>query len=760
MMEFDVDVAPLLPADRAPRDEFADTPLVRVNQGPTASEQVAAIEEQRAQGGFPQRPREGFWGSMRGMVLGEGRQTRATKELPDIAEIGLDRFFGDSSLMNSAAVLSTYDPSEQVKILQSRYPDLQVASDEAGNVILSYQGKQALLNRPGFSAQDALRVAGTAAAFTPAARATQGAGIGYNAAKVGLQSTATQAGLEAQQATQGGDFSAGETLLAGATGAGSQALFQALVPLAQSLRGRVMPERITDGVRQQFKKYAVEMGFQPDEVSDDMIRQVLSRSQGGTPEERIGQALESEFDVPLTRGQRSLDQPQLRTEDEMTQGIRGAGAERRMRAFGDEQREAVERAGARLESELTLGADPARAPSMVREGVRSAEEMASEGVNAAYDLGRTAELSPDGFRGMLVNMRRLVRQDESFDAALPETAKVLSEIQNTLKTMRKAPEVGARLKPLTLKRLEQYRRRLNTAIESASANPADKRQVTQIKRAWDDYLDRAVEQKLFSGDPEDLADLSKAREVFAEYAKKFRQNPVRGKSGRVVDQDPAGRFIERMIDANPTDEEILNAVFGASSISKKDGVAMWRKFSSILADTDPEAMMALKGAALRRLIKTTNVNGTPQLSGSKTITEIQKAMEKSGSLMREIFTKDELDKIRRFAATVKRTQPDIDRGRSNPAGSGMTLVRQFLRIMGMGNMEPALVVTEVGAGSARAGAGSAQAGRVIRPFSKLQGAPRGSVAGAQAATASSRDRQMDMAGQATEYVRNMLRQGQ
>lgn len=755
MMEYDLDVAPFVSVNEPEIEESTDAPLVSVRRSPSAGDRVSEIEERRKEGGFPQRPQEGFINSLRGMVTGKGRETKATRSLPDVFEVGLPDFFGDRDMVNAAAVLSSYDPAEQVNILQNRYPELQVASDEAGNVILSYQGKQALLNRPGFSKQDAMRVGATAAAFTPASKAVKGAGIGYNAAKVGLQSLGTQAGLEGLQASQGGEFSTGDTALAGVTGAGSQALFQALAPLAQVVRAKFGSSKITDSVRDQFKQYAVELGISPEEVTDDVIDSVLSRSAGGTAEERVGQSLEREFGIPLTRGQRSLDQQQLRFEDELSQGVRGAGAERRMRDFGDEQRNYVERAAANLEGRMAGGTDPAKAPGMVREGVRTAEAAADEAVSAAYDIGKTAELTPGGFRGMLSGIRRAARSDPSFDVQLPQTSRILGEMQNALKTMRDAPKAGGRLKPLTLDRLEQFRRRIGTAIDATGENASDKRQLTLIKRQWDDYLDRAVEQKLFSGDPQDLSDLQDARQVFTEYAKKFRQNPKRGKSGRVVDRDPAGAFVERMVDANPTDEEILNAVFGASSINKKDGVAMWNKFSEILGDSDPEAMNALKGAALRRLIKTTNVNGQPQLSGAKTITEIQKAMEKSGTLMREIFSKDELMALRRFGLAVKRTQPDIDRGRSNPSGSGMTAVRQLLRALRLSSMEPAMVVTEVGAGSARAGAGSAQAGRVIRPFDRISSGSRAGVAGAQAASAPNRDYPADL----YQQVRGMV-QGQ
>lgn len=720
------------------------TAYVRAGDPQTPGDIVEQMEQRRSEGGFPQRPEEGFYSKLRGMVTGKGRETRATQELPALADAGISNFFGDGSLPNAMAFLSSYDPAEQVRILQQRYPDLTVSSDEAGNVLLNYNNRQVLLNRPGFSRTDAMRMGGTMAAFTPAAKTVRaGAGILNNAARVGGASLATQSGLEGLQATQGGEFSSGEVALAGASGAGAQALFQSLTPLARMLTQRMGRPRIDDGVREQFKRYAVELGFDPDDVTDGVIESVFRRTSGGTPEERIGQALEKDFQIPLTRGERSLSQPDLREEDLMRQGLRGGGAESRMTRFDQDRGRLVEEAADRLTSRVSMGSDPQQAASMVRGGVRAAERSADEAVNAMYDIGTRAELSPDGFRGMLSEIRNTLRRDTGIDVTLPETKKLLDGMGSALKTFRDAPKAGGRLKPIHLDRLEQYRRRINTAIGAAD-NPSDKRQVTQIKRMWDDYLDRAVEQKLFSGDPQDLADLKEARSAFRDYASKFRQNPVRGKSGRVVDQDPAGRFIERMIDANPTDEEIMNAVFGAADINSQTGVAMWNRFSDILAETDPEAMMALKGAALRRLIKTTNFNGQPVISGSKTITAIQKAMEKSGTLMRTIFPEDELQEIRRFASAVKRTQPDIAKSRQNPSGSGVTAMRAFRDMASRLSLDPSIImITETGSGIASGMRGGGAAARAIRPFSSLAAGSRTGVVATEAGMAEARNPVLD-----------------
>ena len=722
----------------------------------SASEQAKAIEDQRTTGKpiernsahdlyatpYPQRP-EGFYNTLRDMVTGGARQTNATRNLRSIGEVGIGPFFDDEASWGGAnttvAFMTSYRPDEQVAILSKRYPELGVRSDEAGNIILNYKGREALLNQPGFSRDDALRLGGTAAAFTPASKARQGAGVLYNMGKVGLQSLGTQAALEGQQSLAGGQFNVGDVALTGATAGGAQGLVQKLAQVLPMVFRR--SPKINDSLRGQFKKYAIELGHNPDEVTDDIIREVLAVRAGGSASENVGAALEREFGVRMTKGQRSLDEPQIRLEDEMRQGARGKTAETTMTEFEKRQYKEVQDAADRVAGQYG-GID--NTGGALRQGVQAAEKAAYEGVQASYDLvGEQATLRPDGMVRMIRSIRSSIRRNPEIDVTMPQTAKILDSMDQASKVFRKAESVGT-LKPIHVKRLEQYRQRINAAMNATGDNMSDARQVRIIRDLWDEQIASAVDNGLFSGDLEAVANLKEARALFADYASKFRVNPVRGRSGRVVDPDPAGLFIERMVSANPTDEQIVNQLFGANKINSQVGVAMLDKYRAILGSGSDE-MMAIKRAAVLRLFQYGDQGNANVLSGAKTQTALRDAMKKSGTLMRALFNEDEIDQLFRFAAMLSRTQPKVKPSNQNPSGSAMTLLRKMVPWMS-GDLTMALV--SEGAQRAAGGRGASAARESIRPLSRFASGNAPAVAVLQAASQGERGRAYDWLNEA------------
>ena len=242
-----------------------------------------------------------------------------------------------------------------------------------------------------------------------------------------------------------------------------------------------------------------------------------------------------------------------------------------------------------------------------------------------------------------------------------------------------------------------------------------------MKRAFDDYLDDAVQKALFAGDDQSLEALKNARGLFADYAKKFRAQPTRGRSGRTVDRDEAGQFIEKIIDANPTDEQIVNAVFGASGLNKGSGAAMAKRFKSILGN-DSEGWNAVRRQAFNRLIKTIKINGDDVVSGQQTLKAIDDATKNNGSLVKEIFSKEELGLIRRLALHIKRTQPDIVKSRENPSGTAQVAGKAFGDVIKrLGNAfafsgEPLLMATSSGVSVSKGFRNSSKAKNAIKPF--------------------------------------------
>lgn len=717
---------------------------------PTAPEMAASIEQQREAGGFPQGKPRGFmdaaWAMLKGdmnPVTGGRQQTQATRKLPELgSDLSLQQFLGDyapniaGGTKMAAALLTTVSPVETVQILnEATGGNLQVRPDEAGNMILSLDGREAMVNKPGMTPVDWMKLGGIALAFTPATKAATAPTIMGNALKVGAAGAGIQTGIEALQSSEGGEFSVPDIAVTAATMGGLQAIFQGIAQkLAPALRERVQNIGVTDPVRRDFLKAAQEAGFKADEVTDEMIRLAVSSADNAAPGRPIppGQALaiagEQEFGIPLTRGQRTGEQSQLAFEDRVRVDTSRPAAQRTILDFEQRQQlPAID--AARRQVEETIGVVDGRPGAVIRQGVQDAEKLAMAQYDDAISQVGPATLDASGMKGLMLSLKRTSRSME-FDKSLPKTSQVLGEVDSYVKLLNTFDGKG--LQPTTLKTIEQMRQRLNRHI-SAAENPADKRQVVLLKRQFDDYLDAAVEKALFSGDPAALEALKSSRNIFSQYAKKFRPQEIRGKSGRIVDTDQAGQFIERIISANPTDEQIVNSVFGAAGINKEAGAAMARRYASILG-RDSEGWAAVRHEAVRRLVKTYKVNSENVISGTNTLKALDDAMEKSPTLMRTLFTDGEIALIKRFAVQVKRTQPDVVKSRFNPSGSGVVIMNKVNDLISKIPLLASALGDPLTAAGANAVSGVTTAGKAraaIRPFQLPYGVKSAAVVGGE-----------------------------
>jgi len=172
-------------------------------------------------------PEPGLIDRVKEAFTGAGRETRATQELPEIQNSGvlsgLD--ISPAQMAKFSALLAvTPNAAEVGSMAKQLSPELAVAEDEKGNLILANNktGVQAVINKPGLSALDVAQGVGIGAAFSPAGRATSLLGM---AGKAGL----TQAAIEGSQAASGGEFNPGDI-------AASAALAPALPAAANLVR--------------------------------------------------------------------------------------------------------------------------------------------------------------------------------------------------------------------------------------------------------------------------------------------------------------------------------------------------------------------------------------------------------------------------------------------------------------------------------------------------------------------------------------------
>lgn len=659
-------------------------------------------------------------------VTGEANQTDQTRGLP---EFDMPFEWSKRQAKTALGMMTTFDDKDRMKVLATNYPDLTFSEDEKGNIIVdgsAYGAEKGVLNAPGVSLRDLAAVGFNVAAFTPAGRLAKG-GVLASSAKVGAGSAATQAGIDVAGQAAGrtqdvavGNIKGADVLAAAAGGAGAELVFRALGRVLPMVKERIRTQGLTKELRSELEQVARRLGISLKDYSDDALRKIANEIDDSVaPAQRLAIADELEFDIPLTRGQRSLDDAQLSFEDRARAGMFGDRSQRTMRQFELGQQEpAIQAAKQRIAGEMggEIIDAPGRAGATLGQAVREADDAAYAAVREAYDAIGDTTLNAEGMTGLLRATRRALNSVE-FDKKLPQTASILGEISSAQRQLARLEKAGARIKPADWQRIEVMRRRINAARQAADNN-VDRRQVGIVLDAFDGQIDKAVANGLFSGDVEGI---KAARAVMSRYGSLYRENARRTASGRRI-PDKAGELIQNIIYANPTDEQVVRGLFGASGVNNQFGAGIAKRLKKIVG-SDSEAWGQVKQAAFLRLLKTNMVNGREVISGQQTVKAINKAINENPEVMRQLFNAGEIKTMRRFAAHVQRTQPQLLKSRENPSGTAQALVktgRDILSRLGFLTGEPLAMTAAAGAGGATGLRQAAKARAATKPFAYLQ----------------------------------------
>lgn len=169
-------------------------------------------------------------------VTGRARATPETQALPEWTSMPELNQMSVASFKTALGTLLS-NPKETVQILQANFPGVQIRQDAKGNYLLrSSVDQKEYAIPPGFTMGDIPRAVGGIAAFTPAGRAATIPGAI-------VAGGATQAAIEATQASTGGKFDTGEVLMAGATGPAGQIIQRVAPPVVQAVKKGV--QRVT-----------------------------------------------------------------------------------------------------------------------------------------------------------------------------------------------------------------------------------------------------------------------------------------------------------------------------------------------------------------------------------------------------------------------------------------------------------------------------------------------------------------------------------
>lgn len=381
---------------------------------------------------------------------------------------------------------------------------------------------------------------------------------------------------------------------------------------------------------------------------------------GVDPLQRMADA--DTFQIPLTQGQRTGNLAQTADEEAMRHAARGAGPAETMQAFARRQGEATNVARQGIQDQLA-DTRPSissvdEAGEMVTRGVRDTATGFKNRSQKAYSKAEAANpvIRAEHVREVQEDfVKRLTATDFPFDEKLHPTAfNAMKEIDR----LAALPDAEDGIIGISLKGIEIARRRM---LATRGTNPDDMRAMKLVRGAFDDWIDDAVDRKLFDGDPAGLDALKEARANWSKY--RAITDPKTG--------DDAGRVLSKMVKNDVNGQEVGNWLFGSSIVNPPATTVRVAKRLKSTLGADSDAWGAVRQAAW---IRATRGKDGQDLGPQALSSAIHAMVDGRGkALARQLFTPDEISLMRKFANVQRSMVPDPRA--TNPSKSSYGVAR-------------------------------------------------------------------------------------
>lgn len=604
-----------------------------------------------------------------------------------------------------AAVLGNLSAADSVgyaNIMKNWLPNSEVTFDANNNPLIKWNGKTYYANKPGVSGNDAMRLATDMASYWPAAKwAATGGNLLTKGLKGGTASAVAnwlqQAG--AQQMGSEQDIDLGMTGVAGISGMASEIVAPFVTAGAHSIwqnmgRGKIVGAQ---GAPTPFgRSFVQQVGLDPDTISASMwktLDQYYARLDKATKDImqkglEVGQSVPAQAQaaaqgaargpinaamqqadpnaIPKTTGQQTRDQAALDFEEMARTGRMGQGARNTMGAFDQGQSQAVMRNADGLQTMAGGGqmtsATPEALGQAMAEGVQRREMQGWQSVVNAYGAvpnGVRLQADPllsvgDGIATALRN-EAIFPDRAGFEMVYPRTNKALNDIR---KVMADKIALPPSKRNFGLMELEQERRAINQLMNGAEGG--DLTALTILKNQFDGRIEKVWDDALLQGDPASLEMLKAARNARTEYGKMFEPKEV---------EQTVSNTIQKMINQKDVDNNmVVNWIFGTAETGFGNaGLQMTRQLGRIFGKNSTE-WHAVREAAMMKMLygsssnamrdATWNADKVLSKSTGQLLRRMDNFLDLQGSqVMKELFTKPELDQIRRFRYELRQIQP-------------------------------------------------------------------------------------------------------
>lgn len=599
------------------------------------------------------------------------------------------------------------DPNEESRanIIKKNIPSAEFRRDEYGNLQVRYQANLpwGYVNRPGASLEDAGTLANevikplTVAKVAPFLNPTAYTGVVTRAGTAALTAGGTTAaGQKAAESVGGSGVNVGDVGVASVAGAGGQAVgdlavmgygaaregikkgaFQ-LADFIDSRLEKIKPAQPTGQVTFDPKAAAGRLAQGARNVGtwlDDQARLAAQRGNMGD------YGASDEFGVPLTRGQAQRNAEQIAREQRFARSGGSQEAREVMDRFKQEQVAALRDAGTRLATrgEEALTENAGQAGARLAQGLEGRRDALKAQADQAYrsafarsgDIAVPLENDADG----QVATGLLNRIDDAIEGdfldvleRVPQARKVVAKLQEQINAGKATFSQVERARQ-ALNRLSQA---ANDARDNASAFGIDR-----VRQTLDDW----VEETLPVAAPDTRGIFEESRQVFREMRQLF---------GSRGPDDLGGRALEKVLDTpDLSGRAIVDSILGTDIGARQSAVGAVRRIKEVTTGTTqsgrvaqrpgatkgakgfagkgvmPAEMQALREAAVYRILAPLEraAGETGEMVGDIPVGAIRNNLRRAladdggGPVMNELFTPDEIARMRRFLGLIEQITP-------------------------------------------------------------------------------------------------------
>lgn len=345
--------------------------------------------------------------------------------------------------------------------------------------------------------------------------------------------------------------------------------------------------------------------------------------------------LSQKFNVPLTKGQISQRLTDLTNEDLLESGAKGLEASNIMKTGREKRNIAFNEAVLKSRKDIGKGEFIEKGESLT-DLVKTISKNAKNekaAVNEAYDIAKEniGYLNLKDVKGF----NKVAQNSFVQEGITPENAPLAySQLKSFNRIFQNKPKdaIG-----IDFKRVEAFRQSLNRAGKNAPAQ--DQYAINQIlKPQFDKYIDDTIEKALIDGDINVLQQFKKARQLNAEWHKKYtpKDNSQFGK-----------KFVDQILNAEePFAPAIIsNKIFGAKEYGfQPQAVSIIRELKSQLGENSKE-FNGLKLDAVSRVFKPL-VNGKGEVKfNNPAVQSYKNNLERNESILKEMLSKDEIKEL-------------------------------------------------------------------------------------------------------------------